>query len=106
MKIINLKLVILLEYKNIKKIFAKGYVQNCSEKVFVIKKVYFISDHLISDLRSEEIVGTVYEKELQKTNQTEFRVKKVIKRKDNKLHVKWRTYDSSFKNWIYKKDIV
>ena len=106
MKIINLKLVILLEYKNIKKIFAKGYVQNCSEKVFVIKKVYFISDHLISDLRSKEIVGTVYEKELQKTNQTEFRVKKVINRKDNKLHVKWRTYDSSFKNWIYKKDIV
>ena len=35
----NLKLVLLLEYQNIKKIFAKGYVPNWSEEVFLIKKV-------------------------------------------------------------------
>ena len=43
---------------------------------------------MISDLNEEEIVGSFYEKELQKTNQEEFRIKKVIKRKGNKLHVK------------------
>ena len=53
---------------------------------------------------SEEIfIGTFYEKELQKTNQQEFRIKRVIKRKGNKLHVKWKGYDSSFNSWIDKK---
>ena len=43
-----------------------------------------------------EIVGIFYEQELQKTNQSEFRIEKVIKRKGNKLHVKWKEYDNSF----------
>ena len=41
-----------------------------------------------------------------KKNQKEFRVKKVIKRKGEKLYVKWKGYDSSFNSWIDKKDIV
>ena len=53
-----------------------------------------------------EVVGTFYEKELQKTNQKEFRVEKVIKKKSNKLYVKWKGYNSSFNSWIDKKDIV
>ena len=52
--------------------------------------------YVISDLRDKEIVGTFYEKELQNTNQVEFRVEKVIKRKGDKLYVKWKGYDSSF----------
>ena len=59
--------------------------------------------HVISDLKGEEIVGKIYEEELQKTNQKEFRVGKVIKRKGDKLYVKWKGYDNSFKNWIDKK---
>ena len=69
-----------------KNIFAKGYVPNWSEEVFVIKKVKNTVPwtHVISDLNREEIVGTFYEKELQKTNQHEFWVGKVIKRKGDK----------------------
>ena len=81
-----------------KKVFAKGYVPNWSEEVFVTKKVkktmpwtYVISDH-----KGKEIVGSFYEKELQKTNQKVFRVEKVIKTKSNKLYVKYTGYDSSF----------
>ena len=59
--------------------------------------------YVISDLKGEEIVATFYEKELQKTNQEEFRVEKVIKRKGNTLYVKWKGYDSSFNSWIDKK---
>ena len=62
--------------------------------------------YLVCDLKGEEIVGTFYKKELQKTNQKEFRVEKVIKRKGDKLYVKWKGYDSSFNSWIDKKDIV
>ena len=59
--------------------------------------------NVISDLKGEEIVGTFYENELQKTNQKEFRIKKVIKRKRCKLYVKWKVYNNSFNSWIDKK---
>ena len=40
---------------------------------------------VISDLKAEEITGAIYEKEFQKTNQKEFRVENVMKRKGDKL---------------------
>ena len=43
---------------------------------------------------------------LQKTDQKEFRIEKVLKRKGDKLYVKWKGYDNSFNSWIDKKDIV
>ena len=61
------------KYKNI---FAKGYTPNWSEEVFVIKKVKntVLWTYVINDLNGEEVIGTFYEKELQKTNQQEFRI--------------------------------
>ena len=59
---------------------------------------------VVSDLKGEEIVGTFYENELQKVNQKDFRVEKVIKRKGDKLYVKWKGYDNSFNSWIDKKE--
>ena len=61
----------ILKYK---KIFAKGYTPNWSEEVFLIKKVKNTVSwtYVINDLNGEEIVGTFYKKELQKTNQKEF----------------------------------
>ena len=75
------------KYKNI---FAKGYTPNWSEEVFVIKKVKNTVPwtYVINYFNGEEINGTFYEKELQKSNQHEFRVEKVIKRKGDKLYVK------------------
>ena len=61
--------------------------------------------YVVRDLNGE-VGGTFYEKELQKTNQKEFRVEKVIKRKGNKLYVKWKGYDSSLNSWINKKNVV
>ena len=43
---------------------------------------------MISDLNREKIMGTFYEKELQKTNEEDFRIEKVIKKKGDKLYVK------------------
>ena len=93
------------KYKNI---FAKGYMPNWSEEVFVIKKVKNTVPwtYVTNDLNGEEIIGTFYEKELQKTNQKEFRIEKVIKRKGEKLYVKWNGYDNLFHCWIDKRDLV
>ena len=59
--------------------------------------------YAIIDLNGEEIVDSFYEKELQKTNQKEFRIEKVIKSKGNKLYVKWKGYNNSFNSWMDKK---
>ena len=93
------------KYKNI---FAKGYTNNWSEEVFLIKefKKTVLWAYVISDLNGEEITGTFYEKELQKTNQEEFRIETVIKRKGDKIYVKWKGYDNSFNSWIDKKDLL
>ena len=57
---------------------------------------------MISDVNYEPITGSFYEKELQKVNQKEFRIEKVLKRKGDKLYVKWEGYDTSSN----KKDLA
>ena len=91
-----------------KKIFAKGYTRNWSEEIFVIKKIKNTVSwtYVISDLNGEEITGTFYEKELQTIDQEKFRTEKVIKKKGDKLYVKWKGYDNSFNSWIDEKDLV
>ena len=42
------------------------------------------------------MTGTFYEKELKKIDQQEFRIGNVIKKKCDKLFVKWKGYDNSF----------
>ena len=93
------------KYKNI---FAKGYLPNWSEEVFVVDKIKNTVPwtYVINDLNGEEITWTFYENELQKTNQKEFMIEKVIKRKGDKLYVKWKGYDNSFNSWINKNDII
>ena len=87
------------KYKNM---FAKGYMPNLIEEVFVIKKVKNTVPwtYVINYLNGEGITGTFYEKELQKTNQEEFRIEKVIRRKGDKLYVKWKGCNNSFNSWI------
>ena len=95
----------ILKYKNI---FAKGYVPNWSEEIFIIKKIKNTVPwtYVINDLNGEEIIGIFSENELQGTSQKEFRIEKVLKKKGDKLYVKWKGYDNSFNSWVDKKDIV
>ena len=72
----------------------------------VHKILEFPWTYVINDLNGEQIFGTFYEKELQKSNQKEFRIEKVTKKKRNKLYVKWKQYDNSFSSWIHKKKKV
>ena len=60
---------------------------NWSEEVFVVSKIKNTVPwtYVINDLNGEEVTGTFYETELQKTSQQEFRIEKVLKRKGKKL---------------------
>ena len=63
------------KYKNA---FAKGYTPRkrfCNTVPWT---------YVIGDLNGAKFIGNFYNKELQKTNQKEFRIEKVIKRKGNK----------------------
>ena len=93
------------KYKNI---FAKGYASNWSEEVFVVSgiKNAVLWTYVINNLNGKKITGSFYEKELQKTCQENFRIQKVLKRKCDKLYVKWKGYNSSSNSWIDKKDLV
>ena len=93
------------KYENI---FAKGYTPIWSEEIFIVSKIKNTIPwtYVIRDLNGKKINGTFFEKELQKTNQKKFRKEKVLKRKGDKLYVKWKGYDNSFNSWINKKDIL
>ena len=89
-----------------KNIFPKGYTENWSE-VFAVNKIKDTVPwtYVISDLNYEPITGSFYEKEL-KNKSRKFRIEKVLKRKGDKLYVKWKGYDNSFNSWINKKDLI
>ena len=64
-KILNLKLVILLEYQDIKMLLLKVILLFGLKKFLLLQKLKILSrGHVLSDLKDEEIVGTFYEKEL------------------------------------------
>ena len=88
-------------------IFSKVYKSNRSEKVLKMINVKNIVPwgHVIEALDGEEILGTFYEKELKKTNETEFRNEKVIKKKVDYYMLLENAMIICLNNWIDKKDM-
>ena len=76
------------------KIFSKGYTSNWLGEVFLITKIKYTGPwtYVTKDLNDEEIFGTSFQKELSKTNQKEFSIKKVIRRNGKKLYITWKGY--------------
>ena len=91
-----------------KKTFEKGYTTRWTEEIFTIAEVQRTQPptYKIVDLNGEEIKGTFYEPELQKTSQELFRIEKIIKRGKKKSLVKWKGYSDDFNSWVDNKDIV
>ena len=72
----------------------KVYVPNWFEEVFGIKKIENTMPWTYVTLMVKKVLECLNKKELWKTNQTEFRTKKVIKGKSDKIYVKWKGYDN------------
>ncbi|XP_070169323.1 uncharacterized protein [Polyergus mexicanus] len=94
----------------LKHMFEKGYTPNWSTEIFVIDKVFknIPPYYHIKDMKGEEIKGTFYEQELQKTKipTNIYLVEKILKRKGNKVYVKWLGFDNTHNQWINKKDLI
>lgn len=89
--------------------FYKGYTPNWSTEIFKIVKINRsnpITYHL-KDKNNEHILGTFYEHELQKTKCPEvYLIEKVIKRKGNKLYIKWLGLNEKENSWINVNDLT
>ena len=74
-----------------KNIFDKGYTQRWTEEVFTISKIQLTIPvtYKITDCNGEEIQGSFYEPDLEKTSQDVFRIGKILRRKGDKSLLKW-----------------
>ena len=85
-----------------KKTFEKGYTPRWTEEIFTVSQVQYTDPptYKITDYNEEEIQGTFYEQELQKTTQEIFRIEKIIRRRGKKSLVKWVGYPETFNSWV------
>ena len=91
-----------------KKVFEKGYTTRWTEEIFTIKKIRDTDPitYKLEDLQGEEIKGSFYEQELQKTAQQIYRIEKIIKKEKGKSLVKWKGYSDKFNSWVDNKDLI
>lgn len=90
-----------------KRTFEKGYTSRWTEEVFTVSKVIYTNPptYRITDSDGEEIQGSFYEAELQKTTQNVYRVEKVIRKRGKKALVKWLGYPESQNSWLNVNDL-
>ena len=79
-----------------------------TEEMFVIKeaKETVPYTYVIKDLQGDTSKETFYEQKLQKTKQEVFCIEKVLRRKGDKLFIKWKKYTSSQNSWIDKSSVL
>ena len=91
-----------------KEVFEKGYTTRWTEEIFTIKEIRETNPitYKLEDLQGEEIEGTFYEPELQKTEQQIYRIEKIIKKEKGRSFVKWKGYPDKFNSWVDNKDLI
>ena len=91
-----------------KTVFEKGYTTRWTKETFTIKEIRDTNPitYKIKDLEGEEIKGTFYEPELQKTEKQLYRIEKIIEKDKNKSLVKWKGYSDKFNSWVDNKDLI
>ena len=95
-----------------KRKFEKSYTTNWTDEIFTITKVKNTKPptYNIKDANGEEIIGSFYENELQRTHQKVYRVEKVLRRRTTKggqkeAYVKWFGHSNNFNSWIPVENI-
>lgn len=92
-----------------KHVFSKGYTPNWTTELFKIINVRITNPttYLLEDMKGNPIRGCFYEEELQKTKHSDvYLVEKVLRKRGNKVYVKWLGLNSSHNSWIEAEDII
>lgn len=92
-----------------KHIFEKNYTAKWTCEIFKVKK--FLSTdpvtYLLEDFNGDDIAGCFYEEEMQMVkNPDVFLIEKIVRRKNNKVFVKWLGFDEKYNSWIHKNDVI
>lgn len=103
------KLGDLVRISKYKHVFSKGYTPNWTTEIFKINRIHYTNPitYQLNDLEGNEIKGTVYQQELQLAKQSKlYLVEKIIRKKGNKVYVKWLGFDDDHNSWIHEKDVL
>lgn len=90
-------------------VFSKMYTPNWSNEIFTVRKVQntFPRTYLLHDSQKQNILGGFYESELLKVKYPDvYLVEKVIRRRKDKVLVKWLGMPSSHNSWISKDNVL
>ena len=92
------------------RVFKKGYLPGWTEEVFIVSKVVpgSVVTYKIKEMDDTPLEGTFYSQDLQKVTVSDddlYRVGKVLKRKGDKLLVRWKGWPDKYDRWIDKKDV-
>ena len=97
----------MLEFQNIKTFLLKDIPQIGQNKFLLLVRLKMqLLRLVISDLNGEEITGSFYENELQKTSREKLRIEKVLKRRGDKLYVKWKGQIIVLMVGLIKNDLI
>lgn len=89
--------------------FEKSYMPNWSTEIFTVSKVQRTNPrtYLLKDGKGEEIAGSFYSEELQKSAEPDvYLIERVIRRRKNKALVKWLGFTSRHNSWVNAADLV
>ncbi|XP_008551899.1 uncharacterized protein LOC103574265 [Microplitis demolitor] len=88
--------------------FQNGYTPNWATEIFTIKTLQNTNPttYKLVDYQDKPIEGGFYGEELSKVKHPDvYLIEKIIKKRGNKLYVKWLGFDSSHNTWIDKSDL-
>lgn len=92
-----------------KHVFEKGYTPNWTTEIFTVDRVVASTSpvtYKLKDYQDKPISGGFYEEELLRVEYPDtYLVEKVLKKRGNKVYVKWLGFDSSHNSWINKTDM-
>ena len=93
------------------RVFKKGYLPGWTEEVFVVARVMrgVVPTYKINEWDETPLRGTFYAQDLQKVTVMDddlFRVEKIIKRKGDKVLVRWKGWPDKYNSWVEKRDLL
>lgn len=90
-------------------VFEKSYKPNFTTEIFKISKVQYNTDpitYLLVDYKNQNVLGSVYEEELQSVKHPDvYLVEKILRRKRGQVLVKWLGFGPEHNSWISESEV-